>query len=54
MRPRGSPREHDEVAVAVHAALATKYSQYRERPPTGAVYRIAIDDILSWRPPDNA
>ena len=47
-------REHDEVAVAVVAALATKYTQYRERPPADAVYRIAIDDIRSWRPPDNA
>ena len=47
-------REHDEVAVAVLAALATKYTQYRERPPAGAVYRIAIDDIRSWRPPDDA
>ena len=45
-------REHDEVAVAVHAALTSKYTQYDERPPTGAVYRIAIDDIVSWRPPD--
>ena len=43
-------REHDEVAIAVLAALATKYTQYRDRPPTGAVYRIAIDDIRSWRP----
>ena len=47
-------REHDEVAVAVHAALTSKYTQYDERPPTGAVYRIGIDDIVSWRPPDNA
>ena len=46
-------RGHDEVAVAVLAALATKYTQYRQRPPAGAVYRIAIDDIRSWRPPDN-
>jgi len=47
-------RGHDDVAAAVHAALATKYTQYRERPPAGAVYRIAIDDIQSWNPPDNA
>ena len=46
-------RGHDQVAVAVLAALATKYTQYRERPPAGAVYRIAIDDIRSWRPPGN-
>ena len=47
-------REHDEVAVAVLAALATKYTQYRQRPPAGVVYRIAIDDIRSWRPLDKA
>ena len=47
-------REHDEVAVAVIAALVDKYAQYRDCPPAGAVYRIAIDDIQSWRPPDNA
>jgi PPOX class probable F420-dependent enzyme len=47
-------REHDKVAVAVIAALVNKYAQYRERPPAGAVYRIAIDDIQSWRSRDYA
>ena len=42
-------REHDDVVVAVLSALATKYVQYREHPPAGAVYRIAIDDVRSWR-----
>ena len=41
-------REHDAVAVVVLAASATKYTQYRERPPAGAVYRVAIDDMRSW------
>jgi PPOX class probable F420-dependent enzyme len=43
-------RHHDEEAVAVLAALAAKYDQYREHPPAGAVYRIGIDDVRSWRP----
>jgi PPOX class probable F420-dependent enzyme len=42
-------RRHDDDAVAVLAALTAKYPQYRERPPTGAVYRIAIDDVRCWR-----
>ena len=42
-------RQHDDVVVAVLSALATKYVQYREHPPAGAVYRIAIDDVRSWR-----
>ncbi len=32
------------------AALAAKYRQYRTRPPEGAVYRIAMDEVRSWRP----
>ncbi len=39
-------REGDDEAVA---ALATKYPQYRQHPPKGAVYRIRIDDVRSWR-----
>jgi PPOX class probable F420-dependent enzyme len=31
------------------AALVAKYAQYRERPPAGAVYRIAMDEVRSWR-----
>ena len=46
-------RGRDDEAVAVLAALAAKYSQYRERPPAGAVYRIAMDEVRSWRPPNN-
>jgi PPOX class probable F420-dependent enzyme len=46
-------RDRDDEAVAVLAALAAKYSQYRERPPAGAVYRIAMDEVRSWRPPNN-
>jgi PPOX class probable F420-dependent enzyme len=39
----------DGEAVAVLAALQAKYPQYRERPPAGAVYRIAMDELRSWR-----
>ncbi len=46
-------RDRDDEAVAVLAALAAKYRQYRERPPAGAVYRIAMDEVRSWRPPNN-
>jgi PPOX class probable F420-dependent enzyme len=34
---------------AIVAALAAKYAQYRERPPAGATYRIALDEVRSWR-----
>ncbi|CAN5828081.1 TIGR03668 family PPOX class F420-dependent oxidoreductase [soil metagenome] len=44
-------RERDEAALSVLAALTAKYSQYRERLPAGAVYRIAMDEVQSWRPP---
>lgn len=46
-------RERDDAAVAALAALTVKYSQYREDPPAGAVYRIAMDEVRSWRPPQN-
>jgi PPOX class probable F420-dependent enzyme len=39
----------DGEAVAALAALQAKYPQYRERPPAGAVYRIAMDELRSWR-----
>jgi PPOX class probable F420-dependent enzyme len=42
-------REPSDETAAMLVALAAKYSQYRERPPTGAVYRIALDDVRSWR-----
>ncbi len=40
-----------EAIVAVHA-LAAKYPQYTERPPSGAVYRIAPDEVRWWRAAD--
>jgi PPOX class probable F420-dependent enzyme len=30
-------------------ALAAKYRQYVERPPSGAVWRVAMDEVRSWR-----
>ncbi len=52
VRVRGRATVHDPGDPAVEpalAALTAKYDQYREQPPTGAVYRIAIDEIRSWR-----
>jgi PPOX class probable F420-dependent enzyme len=43
-------RRRDDDALAALAALAAKYAQYRQHPPTGAVYRIAIDEVRCWRP----
>ena len=43
-------RNREGEAEAALAALAAKYPQYRKRPTQGAVYRIAMDDVRSWRP----
>jgi PPOX class probable F420-dependent enzyme len=43
-------RQPDEESRTVLAALTAKYPQYRERPPTGAVYRVAMDEVRCWRP----
>ena len=51
IRGRAEVHRHREgEAEAALAALAVKYRQYRERPPEGAVYRIAMDEVRSWRP----
>jgi PPOX class probable F420-dependent enzyme len=53
VRVRGRAEVHepgDAPAVAAVRALADKYTQYREHPPTGAVYRIAPDEVRWWRP----
>lgn len=36
-------------AAAARAALVAKYAQYRDRPPAGAVYRVAFDELRWWR-----
>jgi PPOX class probable F420-dependent enzyme len=35
--------------VDARAALVRKYQQYRERPPDGPVYWIAMDELQWWR-----
>ena len=40
---------HDVVANQARAALVAKYEQYRQSPPTGAVYRVATDEVRWWR-----
>ena len=40
---------HEAEAAAVVAALGRKYAQYRDRPPTGAVFRVAMDHVRAWR-----
>ena len=55
VRVRGRAMVHDlgdRAADPALVALAAKYAQYREQPPTGSVYRIAIDEIRSWRHTD--
>jgi len=42
-------REESAESKAARAALIAKYVQYRERPPSGAVYRIALDEVRTWR-----
>lgn len=39
----------DRPAAEARAALIGKYVQYREHPPSGTVYRIAMDEVRSWR-----
>jgi PPOX class probable F420-dependent enzyme len=41
--------ERDDDALVVLEALTAKYVQYREHPPAGPVYRIALDEVRSWR-----
>jgi PPOX class probable F420-dependent enzyme len=51
IRGRGTVhRDGGPEARSVIAALVAKYPQYEARPPTGAVYRIALDDVRWWRP----
>ena len=52
VRVRGRAEVHEsgptwDRAVAL---LQAKYVQYRERPPTGAVWRVAMDELRWWRP----
>jgi len=52
VRVRGRAEVHEDGperdgAVAV---LAAKYTQYRDQPLAGAVWRIAMDELRWWRP----
>ena len=38
----------DPIDGAARAALAAKYHQYRERPPTGPVWSVALDEVRWW------
>jgi PPOX class probable F420-dependent enzyme len=52
VRVRGAAAVHPagtaEAAPAVNA-LAARYRQYRERPPTGDLLAIAADELRWWR-----
>jgi PPOX class probable F420-dependent enzyme len=52
VRVRGRAVVHppgDSAGTAALAALTAKYEQYREHPPAGAVYRVAMDEVRWWR-----
>ena len=49
VRVRGRAVVHEAGEPAAVAALVAKYIQYQEHRPTGAVYRIAMDEVRSWR-----
>lgn len=52
VRIRGRAMVHeppDPDAGPAVEALVAKYAQYRDDPPTGAVYRIAMDEVRWWR-----
>jgi PPOX class probable F420-dependent enzyme len=49
VRIRGRALVHEEGEPAAIDALVAKYVQYQEHRPSGAVYRIAMDEVRSWR-----
>jgi PPOX class probable F420-dependent enzyme len=52
VRVRGRAEVHTDGAERSAAidALQAKYAQYVEHPPSGAVWRIAMDELRWWRP----
>lgn len=52
VRIRGRAEVHDDGPQRRGAldALASRYQQYRDRPPQGSVWRIAADELRWWRP----
>ncbi len=49
VRIRGRAAVHEGGEPAAVDALVAKYLQYQEHRPSGAVYRIAMDEVRSWR-----
>ena len=52
VRIRGRAEVHapeDPPAAPALAALVAKYEQYRDHAPSGAVYRVAMDELRWWR-----
>jgi PPOX class probable F420-dependent enzyme len=55
VRIRGRAEVVDEGggdSAAALDALAAKYEQYRRRRPTGAVWRVGLDEVRWWRADD--
>jgi PPOX class probable F420-dependent enzyme len=42
-------RDDEPVATTARLALADKYPQYRQHPPTGPVYSVRLDECSWWR-----
>jgi PPOX class probable F420-dependent enzyme len=38
----------DPIDTAARSALAAKYHQYRDRPPAGPVWSVALDEVRWW------
>jgi PPOX class probable F420-dependent enzyme len=52
VRVRGRAEVHTDghERRAAIGALQAKYAQYVDHPPSGAVWRIAMDEVRWWRP----
>lgn len=51
VRVRGRATVHlpgDSEAMSVVDALVAKYAQYRDVPPAGEVFRVALDEVRWW------
>jgi PPOX class probable F420-dependent enzyme len=51
VRVSGAAQVHepgDEVDALARRALAVKYPQYRDVPPTGPVWSLSLDEIRWW------
>jgi PPOX class probable F420-dependent enzyme len=52
VRVRGVATVHTDdepVAADARRTLVDKYAQYRDRPPTGPVYSVRLDEVSWWR-----